>query len=1264
MVGKNMNWRNFNMSKNIFEKFQNQYSISKTLRNELKPCGKTLYYMEERGLLTEDEERAENYKIVKTMIDEYHKNFISESLQGIVIPSLDEYRDLYLSSKDDNTKKQLTDLGKLMRVYIVQRIKENPKFNTLFKKELITKDLQEYFEGDEREKILEQFSRFSTYFTNFHENRKNMYDAEEKSTAIAYRIINQNLPKFIDNMRVFDIVLNSPLYEQILEMEEDYKELLQGKSIRDCFTIESYSNTITNEQIAIYNTIIGGISEEGKKKIKGLNEYINLHNQKNSKDKEYRKIPKFTMLYKQILADRETFSFIAEQFKNDQEVIDTVRDVVNELMETVLKESGTGSIFELMRSINNYDISKIYVSNDVSITNISNALYGDWAIIKDAMEKEYDAGKLKAKKNDKYFEKRSKELKKKKYLSIEYLNNVVEEYIGEFESIQQYFSDFTITIDIHNRNKDESSKREKINCYDLLSKSYKEAYDEGKGLLCCSEYSSKYGLKGDKESIRIIKNLLDSIKYIEQFIKPLLVKGEESNVDYAFYGELNELYNKLSVITPLYNKVRNYVTQKPYSTEKIKLNFENPQLLGGWDKNKECDYRTVLLIKDMEYYLAIMDKRDNKILLDPPIDEIGDGYKKIEYKLLPGPNKMLPKVFFAASNIEHYSPSEEICSIREKESFKKGENFNISDCHKFIDFFKDSINIHEDWSQFGFDFTPTKDYKDISQFYKEVEQQGYTIKFKNISRTYIDDLVEEGKLYLFKIYNKDFSKYSKGKPNLHTIYLKMLFDERNLSNVVYKLNGEAEMFYRKASIDKENRTVHKKGIPIENKNPKTEKKTSVFEYDLIKDKHYTLDKFQLHLPITLNFCAIGNKNINSMVLDTIRENDDIYVIGVDRGERNLLYISVIDSDGKIVEQESLNIIKSDNGYEQDYHLLLDKKEKGRTEARKNWDTIETIKELKEGYLSQVIHKIAEYMLKYNAIVVLEDLNFGFKNSRIKVEKQVYQKFEKMLIDKLNYLVDKKKDVEELGGALHAYQLTNEFESFSKLGKQSGFLFYIPAWNTSKIDPTTGFVNLIHFKYSNMDDAKDKISKFKKISYNGEYFEFDIDYNDFTEKANGTRTKWTLCSYGTRIVNSRDAEKNSMWTSKEVNISDEIMELLLKYDIDINKDNLIEQIVRVEEADFYKKLFYYINLVLQIRNSMINSDVDYMISPVKNNKGEFFDTRNYSVNSYLPCDADANGAYNIARKGLWLMEQIRNTEGDKVAISNKEWLNYAQENVVL
>ena len=36
---------------------------------------------------------------------------------------------------------------------------------------------------------------------------------------------------------------------------------------------------------------------------------------------------------------------------------------------------------------------------------------------------------------------------------------------------------------------------------------------------------------------------------------------------------LEEIYDEIYPVISLYNLVRNYVTQKPYSTKKIKLNF-------------------------------------------------------------------------------------------------------------------------------------------------------------------------------------------------------------------------------------------------------------------------------------------------------------------------------------------------------------------------------------------------------------------------------------------------------------------------------------------------------------------------------------------------------------------------------------------------------------------------------------------------------------------------------------------------------------------
>ena len=71
-------------------------------------------------------------------------------------------------------------------------------------------------------------------------------------------------------------------------------------------------------------------------------------------------------------------------------------------------------------------------------------------------------------------------------------------------------------------------------------------------------------------------------------------------------------------------------------------------------------------------------------------------------------------------------------------------------------------------------------------------------------------------------------------------------------------------------------------------------------------------------------------------------------------------------------------VRNDKTVKVNYQEKLVHKEGDRDKARKNWQTIGNIKELKEGYLSNVVHEIAKMMVEHNAIVVMEDLNFGFK----------------------------------------------------------------------------------------------------------------------------------------------------------------------------------------------------------------------------------------------------------------------------------------------
>ena len=1191
--------------------FKRKNSLSKTIRMRLIPVGNTEENLKKKRLIEVDEKRAENYKIVKGYIDEYHRAFIDDVLSVVEIEGLDRYADVYyMPHKDDNMTKKMEEMEKDFRKQISKAFTSDVRYTKLFKADMIKELLPSYFVEQEQRAIIEKFNDFTTYFSSFSKARENMYSMEAKSCTIANRIVADNLPRFLDNCNIFKVI-KAALTRELQDVANNYNELL-AISLEGMFEVRAFSLVLSHDSIMIYNKIVGEINKH-------------IYNYSVSKRK---RLPLLKSLFKQILSENNGISFVSNQFKEDQEVLDGIREFYIGFEDTLLK------IEKLFEEFNIYDLDMIYVRNDQAVTSISKCIFGEWNTVINGWNTVYDSkSAVKNKESEKYIEKRKNVYKRIKSFSLKEIEYYGEAAATPLISVSDYFIESV------------QANADKI----------RMAYEDAKDLLS-EPYDSSLKLNKDKKAIEKLKALLDAIKELEGLLKLLRGTGKESEKDENFYGEFLPLCEKVMMVDLLYNKVRSYVTKRPYSKDKIKLNFDNPQLLGGWDKNKEREYRTVMLRKDGDYYLAIMDKSNSKVFVNYPYNDGEEAYEKMEYKLIPGPNKMFPKVFFAKSNEAIFAPSPEILQIRKRESFKKNGNFNIEDCRKMIDFFKECVDKHDDWRKFNFSFKSTEEYNDISEFYKDVKEQAYSVTFKYVSKAYIDEMVDTGNLYLFRIYNKDFSKASKGTPNLHTMYFKMLFDENNLKDVVYQLNGEAEMFYRKASLEKND-----------------SKKQAEFKFDLYKDKRFTENQFFIHFPITLNYKADNVFNINGEVRRAIKKCESNYVIGIDRGEKHLIYISVIDSCGNIVEQHSLNeIVNNCNGktYRTDYNALVQKKETGRIKARQDWTTIESVKDLKEGYLSQVVHKVCELVMKYDAIVAMEDLESGFKNKRKLVEKEVYQKFEKMLAEKLAYLVDKNKAIKEDGGLLNALQLTNKPGNLDK-AKQDGFIMYVPVWLTSNIDPTTGFVNLFKFKKGmSLNDMRDFFYCFDAVRYNenDDLFEFEFNYDNFIGQSISYKKKWTVCSYGERVELHRKTDDSNDWDGIEINLTDAFKQLFDQYGISLEVD-LKEAILSQRDERFFRELLRLYRLTLQMSNSMPGEiNKDYIISPVRDENGKFFDSRNLKDSSNdikLPQNIVANGAYNIARKALYAVDVIKSTDDNdldraKIYPNSSEWLEYVQK----
>ena len=1319
------------------------YSLTKTIGVELKPVGKTQELIEARKLIEQDDQRAEDYKIVKDIIDRYHKDFIDKCLNCVKIKKDDLEKYVSLAENSNRDAEDFDNIKTKMRKQITEAFRKNSLFTNLFKKNLI-KEYLPAFVSEEEKNVVNKFSKFTTYFDAFNDNRKNLYSGDAKSGTIAYRLIHENLPMFLDNIASFNAISGTGVNEYFSSIETEFTDTLEEKCLTEFFQIDFFNNTLTQKKIDNYNYIVGVV-----------NKAVNLYKQQHKTVR----IPLLKTLHKMILSDRVTPSWLPERFESDEEMLTAIKAAYESLKE-VLVGDDDDSLRNLLLNIDNFDLEHIYIAKDSGLTSISQQIFGYYdtytLAIKDQLQRENPATKKQRENPNFYDERIDKLYKKEGSFSIAYLNRLVD--TKEHITINEYYRLFGSYCREEGKRKDDFFKR-----------------IDGAYCAISHLFLGKHGEIAQSDSdIELIQKLLDAYKGLQRFIKPLLGHGDEADKDNEFDAKLRKVWDELNIITPLYDKVRNWLSRKIYNPEKIKLYFENNgKLLSGWsDSQTEKDngtqyggyiFRKKNEIGEYDFYLGIstdakLFRRDETICYEDGMYERFDYYHlkpttllgksyignygedsnavlsafknavtklHLEKKLVPKDNEKVPtylkrfKQYYAdfyqilmnddivvnANKRENSQDSEEVLSAfknavtklhLEKKLVPK-DNEKVPTYlkrlkQKYANFYQilmNDVNVVDAYKSMKQHILATlaslirvpaaielaaQTDLDIDELIDEImnlpsESFGYF----PVATAAIEEANKREKkpLFLFKMSNKDLSyaaksseglRKSRGTENLHTMYLKALL---GMTQNVFSIGSGMVFFRHKTKGLAETTARHKANEFVANKNKLNDKKKSIFAYEIVKNKRFTVDKYLFKLSVKLNYSQPNNNKIdvNSEVREIISNGGIKHIIGIDRGERNLLYLSLIDLKGNIVMQKSLNILKDDhNAKGTDYKGLLTEREGERQDARRNWKKIANIKDLKRGYLSQVVHIISKMLVEYNAIVVLEDLNPGFIRGRQKIERNVYEQFERMLIDKLNFYVDKHKDANETGGLLHALQLTSEFENFKKSEHQNGCLFYIPAWNTSKIDPATGFANLFDTRYTNAVEAQKFFSKFDEIRYNEEKdrFEFEFDYDKFTQKAHGTRTKWTLCTYGMRLRSFKNPAKQYNWDSEVVVLTDEFKRILGKVGIDIH-ENLKDAICNLEDKKDLEPLMQFMKLLLQLRNSRKNPEEDYILSPVADENGIFYDSR--SCGDTLPKNADANGAYNIARKGLMLIEQIKNTEDldtIKFDISNKAWLNFAQQ----
>lgn len=1280
------------MKKSIFDSFTNKYSLSKTLRFELKPVGKTKDFLETNRVFEKDKLVDDNYHKIKYYFDALHREFIDKALKNVSFSKSDyqkyfEAIEQLEKAKKEDRKKEGKNLQKIetdLREKIVERFNKAAKdwksefaakginlkqdsIKILFEEGILAvlkekfknppvsePDAPDIFFTDpatgEKKNTFDSFKGFFTYFSNFNNTKRNLYSEEEQDTAVANRAINENLRKFIENIIQFN------------ENQNNYLQCGLTKEEQKVFELEFYNHCLSQEGIDKYNRVIGGFVTETGEKIKGINEKVNLYNQHH----EDKKLRPFAPLFKQILSKKDKKERFAE-ITDDSKVFSTLKDFIV-LNDDKLKEAKElmGSFFQ---NEGKYDLEKMYIKGS-TLNTISQKWFANWSVIGTLLR----AGNKK--KSNKSNEESEEIIKLPDFISIAQLKRALgsRNIIGteEFVEAKDLFHDKY--KDAYNNTNDHSEtflkiwEREWRDCIEkneIEKKGYNAAKQDVETMMQKDKVYKK-----DDEQIKKIKAYCDATLAIFQMMKYFaLEKGRKkitpnTGIDNEFYNFFNNYYQDYPV-PAYYNEFRNYLTKKAHlgrllfpslsgkseqrhlfskrrldGAEKIKLNFENGMLLSGWDKNKESQYYGILFQDGAKFLLGIMTKEYHDLFGDPQkfYDEVSSNdFLKIEYRQLNNIFRQLPRIAFADQNRDRYEITKELEEIREE--FRKFQDarkhdkdlrFDKKKLEKLINLYK---KVLRDTFSKDFDLKKVlvRKYDSFNDFFSTIERKTYSLRFLPIKRDYVNSVVSEGKMFLFEITNKDFQKQKESADNLHTLYFKALFNTTNLINPVLKLSGGAEVFFRP-------------------KNEHLSKKKDNKGKEVSDHKRYGENKIFLHIPIILNMGAGNDFGFNNQVNKLIasdKKEKKIKIIGIDRGEKNLAYFALIDQDGKLLDCGDLNGNLPDG---ETYLKKLENKAKEREKERKDWKTIENIKELKNGYISWLVREIAYMMLNENAILVFEDLNIGFKRGRQKIEQQVYQKLELALAQKLNYLVQKNAPEGTVGHYLKAHQLTPHIVTPQDIGKQCGTMFYVSPGYTSLTCPECGYRKNVSFNFENISKAREFIKKtdlkvvYKNRVFNISYKVFDEKGNlkdDYKVSSNVKRVRWHKRGTEYAKVNSDRTEEKILPNDsksgmvKEYGMTGVIERLFNENKIEYKKQMLLASKLTVPESgDYYRRLFWSLNLLLYSRNSVSGTDIDYIECP----RCLFHSDHGFQGHKY---NGDANGAYNIARKGLLALRKIQN-----------------------
>lgn len=708
--------------------------------------------------------------------------------------------------------------------------------------------------------------------------------------------------------------------------------------------------------------------------------------------------------------------------------------------------------------------------------------------------------------------------------------------------------------------------------------------------------------------------LLRTLKNFE-FTEDDMPGGE----DIAFHDILSNAISVLDEIPRLTALIMRYAISSIDSNISHRFTAGRPTFLCGFDANK-CTQNGnfILRIKD-EMYIAIAPEGVN---VDMPLidtESVCKFYYCHQYDAV----RQIPRMFIKSSNYinnpNNVWVTDKIREYIENDAYKTLVTDNGDVRITMINYFKECLlHAHYDIGELA----DASAYKSLAAFYGDVSEKLCTKEYVNVDHDQIMKLVRNGTLYLFKLTTVNLSPTGKSHMNVNSLISLTAFNPDTMGDPRFKIAPGQFIFHE--AKNKNPYVTHAAGTFVPNK---TNNGGHVFDFDLIDHASHYRDKYTFTFLYQLNHTAKDNVTaLNDMVMAEYRDGKFDHIIGIDRGERNLAYLTVTNiKTHKIVYQKSLNTINGVNYAERMKSLdNYDKK------SQKSWGTRKKIANLMDGWTSFAVYEIVRLMLEYNAIIALEYLNPAFcKQRKAMCRTSVYKKLQDALVSKLNFIVPSKHDHKAI---LNAFQFSNGHLDDKYNRTQNGVIFYVDPKYTSNNDVTTGFITQFMKTAADTNaQANDVIEQFDDISY-------DKDLDTLVLSYDGTDMYMT----GKRMIYNQKTHSSS-----EVDLSD--IAHTMCNNIGVEMEKISKSVLLNASLNSRKEFARMIRLAKYMRFS--RGDEDDIYSIVKGPQGKFFSTADLIAG--LPENADANGSYCISLKAINRLES-----------PDLKWTEFLKENAAI